>query len=142
MTERPSTRSRILIISPRRYQMAVWECAQMEFEDVILAVDDVDMLMPEMRQHPDHFLFRNLHRAAHRYFGMHLEMVPRPRPVEVQQDYEMLFVYAHTVEDLKVLDYVEGYRDRCRLKVCVIEELWIESIRKWGCYWIRPREGL
>lgn len=141
MTERPSTRSRILIISPRRYQMEVWQCAQMEFEDVILAVDDVDMLMPEMKQHPDHFLFRSLHRATHRYLGMHLEMLPRPRPVEVQQDYEMLFVYAHSVEDLKLLDYVEGYRDRCRLKVCVIEELWIENIRKWGYYWIDRLKG-
>jgi hypothetical protein len=51
----------------------------------------------------------------------------------VKKDYDLLFIRAMTPRNLDVLDSIRGWQERCRTKVCWIEEIWLDMLQhpKW-----------
>ena len=130
-----------MLVSPRRYETAVWRCGQVECEDVIRAVDDVELLAPGLLARRENVVTRKAQRAARRLLHLDLDFVPQPEPVKLERDYDILFFYAQNLEDLIALESVAGWRERCAKKVCLIEELWVEDLRLWGDHGLHRLEG-
>ncbi len=127
-----SVAPRVLAISPRGYETALWRCGQVECEDVICAVDDVELAVLQQRTHGCGAIAQRAAHYARRLAGVELSLVPRLEPLYIERDYDLLFVYAHSLDDLSLLDAVARARERCAKAVCVIEELWLEELRVWG----------
>lgn len=138
---RPLVEPRLLLVSPRRYETAVWRCGQVECEDVIRTVDDVELLAPAPLSRAESIVTRKAQRAARRLLHLDLDFVPQPEPTKLERDYDLLFFYAQNIEDLVALESIAGWRERCAKKVCLIEELWVEDLRLWGDYGLHRLES-
>jgi len=132
---------RVLLVSPRHYETAVWRCGQVECEDVVRDVDDVELLAPGVLARRENLVTRKAQRAARRLLHLELDFVPQPEPASLERDYEILFFYAQSIDDLLALESVMGWRERCAKKVCLIEELWVEDLRRWGDHGLHRLEG-
>ena len=116
---------RILMVTPRSYEKTIWRCGQVEFEDLISAVDDVDLLTPEAEQRGGLFA-RQTARAAKRFANVDITFPTRVRSTPVAREYELFVHYAAQPADLRLLDAVPNWRRQCKKAVCVVDELWVE----------------
>lgn len=132
--------ARTLIVSPRRYETAVFRGGQVECEDVFCEVEGAHLVTPQARPRVSNNLTRKLQRASRRFLHLNVEPIARPEPYTIQSNYDLLFVYAQRHEDLASLDYLRGLR-RCAVKVCLVEELWARDLRRWGDKIIRRFDG-
>lgn len=116
--------SRVLVVSHRHVHPLVSWASGYEFEDVVCDIDDAHLVSYQ----PVHRLVSGWEEKTlgrlHRYFGIGVTRQQRLQPTRLTQDYELLFAHVGGVQDLAMLEAVEGWRSRCRIKVCWIEELW------------------
>jgi hypothetical protein len=141
VTPQQSTPSspRVLLVSPRQIETAVWRCGQVECEDVICASDDVHLLTPQRIAPKSSWLLHKAQRASAKLLHLEFGFTPRVPQVKLERDYEALFFYAQSVEDLAALRAVADWKTRCAKKICFLEELWVERLRRYGDYGL---EGL
>ncbi len=141
LIEEPSAAStaspRVLVLSPRRYETALWRCGQVECEDLICAVDDAELIVIEQQSRESGTIVRCANQCTRRLAGIEISLVPRLAPVRIERDYELLFVYARTLDDLTMLDAVPDVRRRCAKAVCIVEELWAADLRCRGAWQLR-----
>ena len=121
---------RILIVSQRGYYMPMFRCGAFEFEDIICAVDEADLLLPTRQRS---FEDRVFDRIA--YYGR-VRILARPRLVipKIDHYYDVLFVdvnMAHELFDLQPI--YDMLREHCRLAVCYIEEMWARDLPNDRC---------
>ena len=116
--------ARVLLVSLRRSNAHAAWCSNYEFEDVIQAVDDVDVLelgpgrhagvrqrvARSLAWHGRHRLFRRLNPGVH--------------PVALERNYDLLVFVCMNVWDLLYLNAVKGWRERARVKACYMVELY------------------
>jgi hypothetical protein len=114
----------VLLASIRELNSHAAWCSNYEFEDVIGRVDDVDRLtlspLPRMdlRQRVVRSLAsRRIHRSLAR-------LNPGVRPERVTRDYDLFVFVCMNAWDLLYLNAIEGWRERCRTKVCFMVEFW------------------
>ena len=125
--------SRICMVSLRGLNhQAAW-CSNYEFEDVICAVDDVDLLTlgrgwaNSLREWTvKRLIWRpGLHQLAHR-------LNPGVNSVALEKDYEAFVFICMNPSDLLYLNGVAGWKERCKVKICFIAEFyagWLEEYR-------------
>ena len=137
---------RVLCVSNRDIAPVVSRCSQYEFEDLIGAIDAVDVIAPSDTPAPTAGVtpvqkgVRTLWRLAAkalRRLALNLEvMLPvtgrRPLPSDLADDYELLFVYTETALDLYNLGPSEMWRSRARISMCHIQELYGPDIASLG----------
>jgi len=101
----------------------VWRYPLYEFEDIIREVDDVDLLAPRPGER-----FKLGFKIAKR-IGLHspLAMNPGVPRTRVQETYDLLLVSCSLPWDLLTFR-LEGWRDRCRRSVCLLDEIWVKQI--------------
>jgi len=116
------------MISPRSYARALYRCGQVECEDVIRALDDVDLIAPRAESRGHGFLARQAQRVSRKLAGIELNFAPRIETVRLAQEYDVMIFYAQNVDDLRLLERVPDWRARCRKAVCVIEEVWSDRL--------------
>jgi hypothetical protein len=100
-----------------------------EFEDVVSAVDDVHMVAPQLsepRPLPGETLAVG---QLRRRLGIDVHRHPMTQKTKLSGRYDLLFLRVMTPQELRVLDSVEGWQERCAVKVCWIEELWVDRLR-------------
>lgn len=120
---------RVLLVSHRFVKPHVSWASAFEFEDVVCEIDDVDLVAPsrvEPRQLPGETTF---FAQLQKHLGLEVHRRPGIEKTVLRDDYDLLFVRVMTPADLHILDSIEGWRDRCRVKVCWVEELWAEKLR-------------
>jgi hypothetical protein len=117
---------RVLMLTPRRYERAVWRCAQVEFEDLISAIDDVEMVAPEAVLRGQGRFARHATRVAQRLANMEIRLTPRITSAPIDREYELFACYAAQPADLRLLDAVPNWRRRCKKAVCFVDEFWVE----------------
>jgi hypothetical protein len=102
---------------------AAW-CANYEFEDVIRAVDDVQLLeLNRGRQFaPRHRIARSL--AWHGRHPAFTGVNPGLKPVVVDRDYDLFVFVCMNVWDLLYLNAIHDWQSRCRVKVCYVAEFY------------------
>lgn len=117
--------ARVLIVSQRAFEPTLSWCTIFEMEDVIGAVDDVDVVELRPRERGSRGLAGRLAGAVERSFGWRIEPLPRPVPVRLGREYEILYFQAENPWDLLKLGAVENWRSRCKIAICLIEEVWL-----------------
>jgi hypothetical protein len=102
---------------------AAW-CSNYEFENVICAVDDVDLLElePGWQRGPRERLARSVAwRGRHAAFTT---LNPGLAAAQVDRDYDLFVFVAMNVWDLLYLNAIQGWQSRCRKKVCYMVEFY------------------
>lgn len=148
-TFRVSTRAadpRVLCVSHRDIAPVISRCGIYEFEDVVSAIDDVDVVAPAGAPDPAEAggsvrkavrTFQRLGvRAVHR-LQVRLELTApcggrRRLPPDVRRGYEMLFVSAQSPLDLYNIGSIEMWRATARTSICYIDELYARDVPKLG----------
>jgi hypothetical protein len=120
--ERPG-KARVCVVSQRGVnRLAAW-CSNYEFEDVIGSVDDVDLfeLSPGAAYAARKWIVRRMiWKPGLRQLVPHLN--PGVQPIALTHDYDLFVYICATPADLFYLGAIDGWRDRCRKKVCYIVE--------------------
>ena len=138
---------RVLCVSYRDIAPVISRCGQYEFEDLIAAMDAVDvvvpsgMIAPEDADTPVQAGILTLQRLAAKTFRrlkVKLEgMLPvtglRWRlPSDLSRNYEMLLVNCEAPGDLYNLAPLAMWRSTARVSVCFIQELYASDVSKLG----------
>ena len=124
-----SSNPRVLMVSHRHLRPHVSWASAYEFEDVVQEVDDVELLSIDAEQPSPLPLEERVVARLRTHAGVRVSREPRRRRVEVDGGYELFFVRVMTPKELDILESVEGWRDSARVKVCWVEELWVDMLR-------------
>lgn len=115
---------RVLLFSQRNiFSNYLFRCPHFEFEDIISEIDSVDVVA----SHANPLSTRN---SLVRGMAYHTGIWPRPDVEKVRNDaeYDLFFAMCGYVPDLLMLDAAIDWKKRCKLSVCMIDELWINEI--------------
>ena len=124
-------RPRVLLYSQRYlFPLDVWRYPLYEFEDIIRQIDAVEMVAPlPEKRFP--LGFKIAKRVA-RYSPFAVDPgIPRMR---VPGSFDLLFVPCSLPWDLLNFNLDKDWRDRCRISVCLIDEIWVRQIPRQKTY--------
>src|SRR5688572_20169804 len=119
-----SSSPRILMPTLRRINSHAAWCSLYDFEDVIRAVDDVQLLELE---HGPWFPQRQRMARTLAWHGRHRALTgmnPGLKSVVVDRDYDVFVFVCMNVWDLLYLNAVSAWQSRCRVKVCYLTEFY------------------
>ena len=125
---------RVLLLSMRDYARNRAHVTQFEFEDVIAAVDTVQLVRPRAESNSE--LAGLLHRVKNRGRRLVGDMprtaVLAPEPIE--GEYDLFFAVFHFPTDLPHLLALGDWRRRCRKAVAFVIEMWSKELPKSAPY--------
>ena len=119
-----SDQPRVCLFSLRDAFPAVPRCCGYEFEDVVCEIEAVEMIGPSVERRPARGLLEKVTRRLRQHTGWSLERDSRIVPCDVPREYDLGLFIQQNLGDAAVLDLVPEWRQRCRVTVCLIEELW------------------
>jgi len=122
--------ARVLLFSMRNLTRHVSRCGVYEFERVIADCDDVDILAPR-RPAGDHE--SGWRRHVRKLLRLRAPLIDHD--VHADKDYDLFVAFVRSENDLRYVERVAGAHDRCRVSVCVLDELRPDAIGTW------PRSG-
>ena len=122
---------RVCIVSQREIsRQAAW-CSNYEFEDVIGSVDEVEIINLQAawayRQRAK-FLKRLIFRRVSKQL---VHVNPGIHPLRLQRDYDIFVFIGMTPQDLLCLSAIKGWKDRCKIKICYMTEVWANWLDKY-----------
>jgi len=121
---------RVCIFSQRLVRPHVALCSAYELEDVICEVDVAELLLP--KPVPRLGRFSRLFRVISRHTPFTVSPRPAIPSVVIEKPYD-LFVYAAlSPADLFLLRRCRGWRERARVCVCYIEEVWRDWLERYS----------
>ena len=128
--DRVSTRPRVLLFSQRNHRNIMpYLCPHFEFEDVIAEIDSVEVLAPRLDvSHRRYMIAKQI--------GYHAPIFLNPgmEKVSVRETYDLFFAICGTPMELIRVASLDGWREKCRKAVCLIDELWVKEIAGFGHY--------
>lgn len=120
---------RVCIVTQRGFRNLVARCPDYEFEDIICEVDDVDLISP--RPYP---WFRNgiryVHRLSRHVVAPLASLNPGLRTLHLKRNYELFMAVCLETRDLLYLNAIKGWRERCKIAVCWLDEIWAGELHK------------
>jgi hypothetical protein len=120
---------RVLLFSPRRLAPLISRCFSYEFEDVVRSMDSTELIAPDSVLGAG--TFDIVSRAVNR-IGRGTSMVrginPGVRAIEVSRRYQLFFVVCQVATDLAWLNAARGWRERCEIAACWLEEIWAKDL--------------
>lgn len=126
----PRAKPRVCVLSQRGLTRLLSRCCGYEFEDVITAIDDAELIAPgHTRSSRMRLAMRN---RLSRRTSLYATLPSGLRAEPSQPTYELFFVLVQFPWDLMCLDAVPRWRSRSGFSVCVIEELWVADIDRLG----------
>ena len=121
--------ARVLMVSHRLLKPHVSWASAYEFEDVVCAIDDVDLVAVESVQPKPLPWEEEVLSHLRKRMGVDIRREPRRRRTRVEGRYDLFFIRAMTLLDLNILNSIDGWQESCQTKVCWIEELWLDRLR-------------
>jgi Glycosyl transferases group 1 len=122
---------RVLMPTLRRVNTHVAWCSLYEFEDVIRAVDDVQLLeldhgpwFPQRHRMARSLAWRVRHPAL-------ATMNPGLKSVVVNGEYDIFVFVCMNVWDLLYLNAIHGWQSNCRVKVCYMAEFYSGQVNQY-----------
>lgn len=114
-----------MLFSMRNLNHHVSCCHRYEFEDVIAAADRVDILAPS----------RPAKRSEGRIARYTRKILRQNDPliegeIHLAQEYELFVAMCRRPRDLRYVQLVNGWREKCRLSVCLFDEVWPDEIAR------------
>lgn len=132
MTNPPKT----LIISQRLIYKNVGRACSYEFEDVVQALSEGQILTPRLKLvHPS--LEQNWEKASkfHKFFGHNFFYLSKQfgwyRKVPLEKEHDLLFVLCGALPDIQITKSIPDWRKNFRYTVCWIEDIWDSSLEKY-----------
>ena len=128
-TDRPrAPKLRICMPSLRSISREAFRCSLYEAQDVLAETNDVDLI--DLQPGPQ-FRRRDLwHRRL--LFRGWLPSLARTNPglqtVRLTQDYDLFIASCQNTWDLMYLNAIEGWKDRCKVSICWVDEIWASNI--------------
>jgi hypothetical protein len=123
-------RPRTLIFSQRNLSKILpFRCAHFEFEDVISAVDSVEMLTPRFDPSTRRHTFAK-QLAYHTPFTLN----PGIERMSMRKDYEVFFAICGNPTDLLRINALGDWRNSCKKAICLIDEVWMKEIQNYRNY--------
>ncbi|MBW4636011.1 MAG: glycosyltransferase [Iphinoe sp. HA4291-MV1] len=126
-----SEQYRILVVSMRNLKLHVSRSAPYEFEDIISSCDIVDLVTPTFNP--------NLFKVTNRIANQAAKIIRNGELIsslinykfEVKKEYDLFFFFCQSIQDILVLNSIQGWRDKCRYSVCWLDEIWTKDIDSW-----------
>ena len=120
------------MLTPREVLRNAFRGAIFEAEDVLCAVDDVDLVAPK----PARFALakRELHKRLVWKTSKALSWNLAFQPIHLTRDYDLFVAYLPLSQDLTHLAAIKSWKSSCRTSVCWIDELWaadLPDLKKW-----------
>lgn len=126
MVTSPS-KPRVLLFSQRNiFPTALFRCSLFEFENIISELDSVDLLAPHINSST--FRYSLARRLAYR---APIALTADSKRIEVKKDYDLFLAVCGYSTDLLTLKAVSNWRDRCKIAVCLIDELWVKGLKSY-----------
>jgi hypothetical protein len=119
----------VLLLSMRRLADLVAFCLQYEFEDVVRDMTGADRIDVGDREALE--LSRRAYKVARFGTGSRrfaAASAPRPSTARLERDYELFFPVFNNPFELFALATVPGWRQRCRVAACFINEVWASDL--------------
>ncbi|HEY6945951.1 MAG TPA: glycosyltransferase [Candidatus Acidoferrum sp.] len=114
--------------SGRLFKKKIFLCGHYEAQDVLKEVDDVDLICLEpgpryefKEKWQRRLLFRDYSRKL-------IFQNPGLRKVRLKQEYDLFLAFCQYTHDFVHINAIEGWEDKCKVKVCWIDELWAADI--------------
>jgi hypothetical protein len=124
------TPSRVLIFSQRNLTSnQPFVCPHVEFEDVIAEIDDVDMLAPPLNPNT-----RRQKIAKEVGYHTPLRLNPGIEWTSIEGKYDLFLAICSNPTDLLRVHAAGDWRSKCRLAVCLIDEMWARQISHYKNY--------
>lgn len=125
--------ARVCLVSLRGVNPHAAWCSNYEFEDVIASVDDVDTFTLT-RGGTAHGTREWLAKHYIWYPGFHYltpYLNPGVQPIRLDKDYDLFVFVCMNPDDLIYLSAVEGWKERCKTKICVMVEFYTGWLREY-----------
>jgi hypothetical protein len=129
--DRVSDQPRIGLFSLRQLHKQVYRSSLYEFEDVIAASENVDLIEAVGLPPRLNWLNLKLERYAERYFNTDIFPGTRFKPQPLEGHYDLLIVICQKEDDLRYLRRIPDWRKHCTKAVCWIDELWASRVEKY-----------
>ncbi len=116
-----SSHPRICMLSMRDVKPEISMCHTYEFEDVICEVDDVRLISFQLQLKNSNA--RKLKLLASK-IKSGLNIPPHIMNIRLTEKCDVFFMACQTIDDIRKLQVVEGWKDHCKISVCWLEEFW------------------
>ncbi|MHC4241012.1 MAG: glycosyltransferase [Planctomycetota bacterium] len=123
--------ARICVFSQRHLQQLLSACGDYEFEDLLCEFDDVDILTAQ----PSHG-FKTIKRISNQLARRTSIACLNPgvRKQKIDRDYDLFFAKFLLQKDLLSLNAIKKWKERCRVAICWLAEVWVDDVKKWKGY--------
>src|SRR5262245_29252389 len=120
-------RARICMPTVRSISRQTFQCGLYEAQDVLAETNDVDLidLQPGWG-----FRFRERwqRRLLFRGVSPMSSLNPGLQKVRLTQDYDLFIAVCQNFWDLLYINAIDGWKERCRISVCWLDEIWAAEI--------------
>lgn len=131
----PVRPARICMATTRQFNRQVFRCSIYEAEDVLVNSDAVDLIsLRPGRQ----FQWKDWWQKRLVYRDLSNRLVlrnPGLERVKLTKDYDLFVAMLQYHEDAPYINAIEGWKDRCKISVCWIDEIWSAAIHKYR-HWL------
>jgi len=121
-------RPRICLPTFRKFARTPFRCSHYEAQDILAAVDDVDLICLEAEArlpNREKWLRKiSFHDVTRRLMFLN----PGLRSVRLSRDYELFVAVCQNYFDILYFNAIDDWRDRCRTSVCWLEEMWASAV--------------
>jgi len=128
-TDRPQGANlRICMPTLRSISREAFRCSLYEAQDVLAETNDVDLI--DLQPGPQ-FSRRDLWHRRLLFRGLFPSLAhknPGLQSVRLTQDYDLLVMLCQNTWDLMYINGIEGWKERCKVSVCWIDEFWASNI--------------
>ena len=123
--------ARTCVFSQRHLQQLLSACGDYEFEDLLCEFDDVDILTAQ----PSHG-FKTIRRISNQLARRTSIACLNPgvRKQRIDRDYDLFFAKFLLQQDLLSLNALKKWKERCRVAICWLAEVWVDDVNKWKGY--------
>ena len=133
--ETHKTKPRICMPSGRNFSKETFHCGHYEAQDVLVDIDDVDLICLEPGRG---YEFKELWQRRLMFRDVSRQVIfanPGLNSVRLTQEYDLFVARCQIEKDLPHVNALEGWKDRCKISVCWIEEMWASAIPT-AKYWL------
>ena len=123
--------ARTCVFSQRHLQQLLSACGDYEFEDLLCEFDNVDILTAQ----PSHG-FKTIKRISNQLTRRTPIACLNPGVIKqrIDRDYELFFAKFLLQQDLLSLNALKKWKERCRVAICWLAEVWVNDVKKWKGY--------
>jgi hypothetical protein len=119
---------RVCLVTRRSLSREAFQAALYEAEDVLSVSSNVDLIEIQPGRS---FEFRSRLQKSLLFHGISLGLAyvnPGLRKVRLNQDYDIFIAVCQNLWDLLYFNAIDGWKERCKISVCWLGELWAADI--------------